>query len=79
MQRSRFDRAAAIEHLELAQWLVDSGYGLIQRQRRIVFNLERDGLSAETARMQLSEFERSQLGRIAHRDRIASTLGAALA
>ena len=71
MQRPSVDRAATVEHLELAQWLVDSGYGLIQRQRRIVFNLERDGQSAEDARMRLLEFEQSQSARIAHRDRIA--------
>ena len=44
---------------------------MIQRQRRIVFNLERDGQSAEDARMRLLEFEQSQSARIAHRDRIA--------
>jgi hypothetical protein len=78
MQEPRFDRAAAVEHLELAQWLVDSGYGLIQRQLQIVFSLERDGQSSEDARMRLLEFEQSQLARIAHRNRIASTVGASL-
>lgn len=79
MQRSRFDRAAAVDHLELAQWLVDSGSGLIRRQRQIVWNLERDGQSAEDARTRLSEFEQSQLARIAHRDRVASEIGASSA
>ena len=74
MPRTRFDHGA-IDHLELAQWLVDSGYGLIARQRQIVFNLESDGRSTEEARTLLLEFEESQLARIAHRDRIASTLG----
>jgi hypothetical protein len=79
LQRSRFDLDAALEHLELAQWHVDSGYGLVQRQRQIVLSLERDGQLAQDARTRLIEYEQSQLARIAHRDQLASVLGASYA
>ena len=76
MENVRFDHGTALEHLQLAQWHVHSGSRLVQRQREIVSRLERDEQPAEEARMRLSALEQSQLARIAHRDRIAATLGA---
>jgi hypothetical protein len=75
MQKLHFEDVTATEHLELAQWHVASGSRLVQRQREILLHFERDGQSAEEAKMRLLEFEESQLARIAHRDRIAATLG----
>jgi hypothetical protein len=77
MQNLRVEHSTALEHLELAQWHVPSGSRRVQRQREILLHLERDGEPAEEARIRLLEFEKSQLARIALRDRIAAanTLG----
>jgi hypothetical protein len=75
MRNPHVAHAAAVEHLELAQWHVASGSRLVQRQREILLHLERDGQPAEEAKMRLLEFELSQIARIVHRDRIAATLG----
>jgi len=50
------DQPVTAEHLELAQWHVDSGSGLIRRQREIVLQLEREGRAVEEARMRLEDF-----------------------
>jgi hypothetical protein len=65
------DQLVTAEHLELAQWHVDSGSGLIRRQREIVLQLEREGRPVEEARVRLSELEQAQQERIRRRDRIA--------
>jgi len=75
MQNLNFELATTLEHLELAQWHVASGSRLIRRQREMLLHLERDGEPVVEAKMRLLEFEQSQLARIAHRDRIAATLG----
>ena len=75
MQNLNFELATTLEHLELAQWHVSSGSRLIRRQREMLLHLERDGEPVVEAKMRLLEFEQSQLARIAHRDRIAATLG----
>jgi hypothetical protein len=68
----RIDQPLTAEHLELAQWHVDSGRGLVRRQREIVLQLEREGRPVEEARMRLSELEQAQQDRIRRRDRIAA-------
>jgi hypothetical protein len=75
MEKLHFEHVAALEHLEVAQWHVASGSRLVQRQCKILLHLERDGRPAAEARTRLLEFEQSQLARIAHRDRMAATLG----
>ena len=66
------DQTVTAEHLELAQWHVESGSGLIRRQREIVLQLEREGRPVEEARTRLSELEQAQQERIWCRDRIAA-------
>ena len=70
--RLHIDQPVTAEHLELAQWHVDLGSGLIRRQREIVLQLEREGRPVGEAHMRLSELEEAQRERIRRRDRIAA-------
>jgi hypothetical protein len=69
--------ATILHHLALAREHVARGEGIIERQRTIIANLERDRhseLYVSQARALLSEFESIQAMHIADRDRLEREL-----
>jgi hypothetical protein len=69
------DREILEEHLAQADRHVEEGWGHLDRQRKVIAELERDGHGAREARRLLHQFEEMQAMHIADRDRLRQELG----
>lgn len=68
------NRTILIAHFEQAERHVREGRQHIDRQRRVVAELERDGHPSEMSRELLDTFEQLQAQHVADRDRLAAEL-----
>jgi hypothetical protein len=69
------DRPFQLEHLELTNRNVADGHVRIERQRRLVANLQQAGRDADQALILLSELQKSLALHIQRRDRILCEQG----
>jgi hypothetical protein len=78
MRPTVLDRPLQLEHFELANRNVADGQVRIERQRRLVAELQQAGRDADQALVLLSELHKSLALHIQRRDRVLCELGMTL-
>jgi hypothetical protein len=73
--RDATDREMLAQHLLPAEARVAHGDWRVEKQRRLIARLERDGKDISEARMLLAELEETRKRHIADRDRLLRELG----
>jgi len=69
-------RGALLEHLAMAERHIATGTAIIEKQKILILELERDGHDTSTSRDLLHQFEEIQQLHIADRARLVAELAA---